>query len=377
VAIILENSLEIHSKIKELFSENTRNHRRVILVAYVGRKAHDLLPDVENVKLYCWPQMQATNPYALAHLQENGAEIYLIDNLHMKLYWVQNKGAVITSANLSRNALKFGGNHEIGIFLEDSEAIRIDSIIKNFGGENVSPVTKEELLELQQKHNELKANQEKTATKSYRRTKSYSYDGERDEDDFRFGHTNELVNIRALQEGHQICLCQKTMKYDDLIFLYKKTTRKSKYKKSKNAKEFDFPPINSHITKFAAEVIGYLEVPGRNREFWKELYEEGEFDLWDIDGGPMKYFENKRWKKTYLMILKVFKMRFLLREEKDFMRGGSPGIPLTGGTGEIINDESLKKIQTAFRAGKFEPVLDEIVFEQRLLNIRKIILKHS
>ena len=373
---ILENSSKIHSKLKELFSKDTRHLRRYILVAYVGEKAENLL-DFENVNLYCWPQIGATNPYALAQLKEKGAEIYLVDNLHMKVYWVENRGAIITSANLSRNALKFRGPYEIGIFLEDSKAIKIHSIIKKFGRENVRPLTREELLELQEKHNESKVNQERTPTKSHKRKKGYSYHEKPDEDDFRFGHTNELVNIRALQEGYQICLCQKTREYYDLIFLYKKTTRESKYKKSKNAQQFDFLPINRHVTKYAAEVKGYLEVPGRNREFWEELYEEGEFDLWDIDKGPMKYFESKRWKINYLMILKVFKIPFLLREEKDFIRGGSPGVRLIGGTGEIINDETLKKMQTAFRMGKFEPVLDEVVFEQRLENIEKIAEKHS
>ncbi len=68
-----------------------------------GSAAPRLLPDYSDVEIYCWPQAGATDPNALARLREPkyGARIFLCDGLHMKLYWVEGVGSVITSANLS------------------------------------------------------------------------------------------------------------------------------------------------------------------------------------------------------------------------------------------------------------------------------------
>jgi len=54
----------------------------------------------------------------------------------MKLYW-SNKGAVITSANLSTFALGSGGLKEIGVLLP-SASVKIDKIIKSLGAQIAS-----------------------------------------------------------------------------------------------------------------------------------------------------------------------------------------------------------------------------------------------
>jgi phosphatidylserine/phosphatidylglycerophosphate/cardiolipin synthase-like enzyme len=134
---LLLNSAAVREKIRWLFSERTRKRRRVILVAYVGNAAPSLLPDARNVELYCWPQVGATDPYALAKLAspERGAKIHFVDGLHGKLYWVEGSGFIIGSANLSINALGQGRLQEFAVFIEDSAKLDIDRIITLLGSQ--------------------------------------------------------------------------------------------------------------------------------------------------------------------------------------------------------------------------------------------------
>lgn len=147
----LRNSQAIKKRLHQLFSTKTRGHRRVIVVAYVGSNAPRLLPDYSGVDIYCWPQIGSTDPHALAELRSprHGARIFLSDGLHTKLYWVENVGCVITSANLSSSALGQRTLHEVGVFLEDANEIDIDSIIANLSARKLGKI---ELAELQRQH---------------------------------------------------------------------------------------------------------------------------------------------------------------------------------------------------------------------------------
>src|SRR5450759_545779 len=129
---LLPNSTSVHAKLKQIFSRSTRGRRRVAIVAYVGRDACELIPDFKDVELFCWPQIGATDPYTLAELQRapHHAKVRLVDRLHMKLYWVEREGFVITSANLSRRALAENIQEEIGIFSDDPSFVPIDQIIE-------------------------------------------------------------------------------------------------------------------------------------------------------------------------------------------------------------------------------------------------------
>jgi hypothetical protein len=59
----------------------------------------------------------ATNPNTLRQLIKEGARVEFVDSLHMKVYWAKARGAVITSANLSTNAMGAGGLKEAGVLL--------------------------------------------------------------------------------------------------------------------------------------------------------------------------------------------------------------------------------------------------------------------
>jgi len=102
--------------------------RRVAIVAFVGDGARAFLPRPKGVEIICWPKAGGTNPDELRKLKQMGARIRFVDGLHMKVYWTSGRGAVITSANLSTNALGSGGLKEIGVILP-AGALDIDEII--------------------------------------------------------------------------------------------------------------------------------------------------------------------------------------------------------------------------------------------------------
>lgn len=90
--------------------------------------------------------------------------------------------------------------------------------------------------------------------------------------------------------------------------------------------------------------------------------------MWDIEEGPMKFFEGVNPENMYLMILKVYEMPFVV-EDKDFKRRRR-------GIGRMKNEKILKRMQDAFRNKEFDPVLDEHVFETRKQKIIEIAEKH-
>lgn len=117
--MILDNSRKIQEKIRCMFDNETG--RRVIVVAYVGADAIEYLPNPEGIELYCSTVIPGTNPAALRILKDEGIALRAVDNLHSKIYWTENEGVVIASANLSNNGLSGSGNHEVGVFLESQE----------------------------------------------------------------------------------------------------------------------------------------------------------------------------------------------------------------------------------------------------------------
>ena len=66
----------------------------------------------------------------------------------MKVYWAEGRGAIITSANLSTNALGSGDLKEVGVLLSD-EDIDIDHLISSLKLRNPS---KKELSDLDRLH---------------------------------------------------------------------------------------------------------------------------------------------------------------------------------------------------------------------------------
>jgi hypothetical protein len=70
------------------------------------------------------------------------------DKLHMKVYWSERHGAILTSANLSTNAMGSGALKEIGVQLPPRE-LSISKVISSLKARRVTP---KELKRLDQAH---------------------------------------------------------------------------------------------------------------------------------------------------------------------------------------------------------------------------------
>ncbi len=139
---VLYNSSEIRKEIIRIFK--SYNERRVAISAFIGEGADAYLPTPQGLQLICWPKAGSTNPDMLRELIKRGVDVFFADDLHMKLYWSESQGAVLTSANLSTNALGSGNQKEIGI-LVSSKDIDIDHLIASIQTRHAS---KNELQEL-------------------------------------------------------------------------------------------------------------------------------------------------------------------------------------------------------------------------------------
>ena len=142
----LLRSSEIRAEIIKLFSARKR---RVAIVAFVGDGAEAYLPRPKDLQLICWPKAGGTNPNVLRRLVKRGANISFVNSLHMKLYWAEAGGSIVTSANLSTNALGAGNLREIGVLLPRG-SIDIDSLISSL---NPRAISAKELRELDRLHN--------------------------------------------------------------------------------------------------------------------------------------------------------------------------------------------------------------------------------
>jgi hypothetical protein len=143
---ILYTSGEVRKAIAKLFSESEGD--RVAISAFVGEGADIFLPKPKGLKLICWPKAGGTNPNTLRKLVQSKVKVYFSDSVHMKVNWTKDLGAVITSANLSQNALGSGNLREIGVQLRPG-AVDIERVIASIKPHHA---TKRELLRLDRQH---------------------------------------------------------------------------------------------------------------------------------------------------------------------------------------------------------------------------------
>ncbi len=151
MANLLYTSYDISEAIRRLFS--SPHVRRVAIVAFVGSGVERYLPSPNGIELVCWPQPGSTNPNAIRRLMSLGVDVSFADNLHMKVYWAKGQGAIITSANLSTNAL--GGRLlEFGVLLPANEfnESQVDQILLSI---KKRPVSEEEFRQFEQDHTQV------------------------------------------------------------------------------------------------------------------------------------------------------------------------------------------------------------------------------
>jgi hypothetical protein len=123
---ILYNQTEVYHAIQKVFS--SPNGRRIAISGFVGHGAESYLPSPKGITLVCWPKAGGTNPAAVRTLIDRKVHVWFADRLHMKVYWAEGRGCVITSANLSTNALGAGNLKEAGI-LVPSDAVDIEKLL--------------------------------------------------------------------------------------------------------------------------------------------------------------------------------------------------------------------------------------------------------
>jgi hypothetical protein len=143
---LLYNSSDVRKAIVRLF--RLSRGRRVAVVAFVGKGAEACLPKPKGLELICWPKEGGTHPDVVRDLIKRGAKVRFVDSLHMKLYWSEDQGAIITSANLSNNALGSGDLKEVGIKLGPG-IVDIDRILESVDDR---AVTDRELKLLDKRH---------------------------------------------------------------------------------------------------------------------------------------------------------------------------------------------------------------------------------
>lgn len=143
---LLYTSAAVRQAIIRLF--RSAKGRRVAIAAFVGDGAEAYLPRPEGLELICWPKAGGTNPNVLRKLMKRGVQVFFADRLHMKLYWSENKGAVVTSANLSTNALGSGNLKEVGVLLQRDE-LDIDHVIHSL---KIEPASESVLRKLDGLH---------------------------------------------------------------------------------------------------------------------------------------------------------------------------------------------------------------------------------
>jgi len=141
--------------------------RRVAITAFVGDGARAFIRNPKGLEIVCWPKAGGTNPLELRRLKKAGARIRFADRLHMKVYWAAKRGVVITSANLSTNALGAGDLKEFGVLLP-ATSVGIDDVIESL---RTRSFNKHEMDRLEREHRKLMARKQR----SYRKPEKVSY----------------------------------------------------------------------------------------------------------------------------------------------------------------------------------------------------------
>ncbi|MCI0693641.1 phospholipase D family protein [candidate division KSB1 bacterium] len=203
---VLYSSKSILAKIKEVLGDPSTNDRRVVLVAYLGKSAGAYLPHPKGLHIICSPTPGGTSPTAIRQLIQRGAKVEFSDYLHMKVYWSNRGGCIISSANASSNALGVGNLKEAGVYLPPGE-VDIDKLITY---ESPKPVTRSALERLQRANRllppNLQSDPDQYSTKATFDYLSWYHSPYRDSDSWKLGwwEDSELETATSAKEKSRI-----------------------------------------------------------------------------------------------------------------------------------------------------------------------------
>lgn len=189
------------------------------------------------------------------------------------------------------------------------------------------------------------------------------------------GDIDKAINIHAIMMGRQIMLCKRRdiTQENPYIFLWPGEgeytdnkdyfNRKYKHDLKKHGKVFLLNDIgsqyqrdntiqvvtsNKQFTKTIATVEYHKIRP--NRKMFEELKKCGEFSLWDVDDGPMRYFtrpNGEPWQSGYIAIYRAYNLpRRIIHDDINFKRGLTPR----------LKEKSFERIQDAIINGGIKPV---------------------
>ena len=129
---ILQGEGSIRKKIRELFTIRTRSRRRVILGPLAALVPLDHFPDIRDVEVYSWGQEKLGDMKPLATLAERGVRINWVNPMHLRLYWVKGKGAVIGPGLKTSNFLaEFDGEdqRDLALYLDAGALMAVDEVL--------------------------------------------------------------------------------------------------------------------------------------------------------------------------------------------------------------------------------------------------------
>ena len=228
------------------------------------------------------------------------------------------------------------------------------------------------------------------------------------------GEADKAINIHAMMMGRQIILCKKKniTKESPFVFLW---PSKGLYTADQKLFEIKYKDdIKHHGSVFLLSDIGrryqednsiqvvcnnkqkskiiatidYIKIRP-NQEMFEELRDCGEFSLWDINNGPMRYFTNPNGNllnSGYIAIYRVYKLpkgANINHSDLKFNRGLVPY--LTESSFERISNSILNSNELdAVEAVKIDNVNDVLItsfvkgdfFEARKQKILDIIEKY-
>ena len=195
--------------------------------------------------------------------------------------------------------------------------------------------------------------------------------------------TDKRLNIYTIWEGEQIILCKGKRKYSEFgnkkwVLFWPTTDDEKKLIKREESldpfyhkiSDLGYNKLNIILSnpkksnRYIAEVE-YYEAFLFSPKLWDAFYKLGEFILWDIDDGPMKYFKDK--KTQLIAIYRVYKIPFEIQEE-DIQRINGKMPPYDSKKLNAVVSKEIKSLLNLFK-----PVLTDEEFNERKKKILNII----
>ena len=129
---ILKGEGSIREKVRELFTSRTQSQPRVILGPLAALVPPDNFPDIRDVEFYSWGQENLPDRAPLATLAERGVRINWVNPMHLRLYWVKGKGAVIgPGLRAGSMAAEWAGDDqgELALYLDAGALLAVDEVL--------------------------------------------------------------------------------------------------------------------------------------------------------------------------------------------------------------------------------------------------------